>query len=379
MVYSKDCPYSALLKTKQLLSKTGSTKRCHHIELIIDPQEISFIPGDSIGIIPENSPEIVRKILSSLKVKEDTPIFSSRYKKEYSIQQFLLKKANLNKITSSLFLFLLQKCTDQKKKSFEPFFPAEKKSELSQLLATYELWDLLVELSPQDIPLQEFSDKLLPQMPRFYSIASSHKIHPGEIHLTVDEIFYSTRGHQRHGVASHFLTKLALERKTPIPMYIQPSHGFTLPLDPASKVLMIGPGTGIAPFRAFMQERLFEKATGANWLFFGERNRSSDFYYQNFWEDLERKKFLRLSTAFSRDQPQKYYVQHLLKEHAKEIWDWIQNGAHLYVCGDASQMARDVDFTLQEIVKTQAPMSEEDAIQFLKALKAQKRYLLDVY
>ncbi len=373
MNYSKDKPFLASLLKKYSLTKAGSTKACSHLELSIDPKEISYLAGDSVGILPENAPEIVEKIIRSLHEKPNTVINSSRYNREFSLFEYLTKKANLTKITNSLFQWLFEKSANQK--SFLPFL--ENKADLTQHLQSYEMWDLLEELQPSFVPAQEFCNKLLPQMPRFYSIASSQVIHPNEIHLTVAEVSYTTRGHPRQGIASRYLCKTA-KIKDAIPLYIQPSHGFTLPLDHETPIIMIGPGTGVAPFRAFLQERAKTKSPH-NWLFFGERNRATDFYYQEFLEDLEQKKLLSLSTAFSRDQAHKVYVQHLLLDHAPKVWNWIQKGAHIYVCGDASKMAKDVDLALQEIVHSQGGLSEEAAIQYLKELRLQKRYLLDVY
>lgn len=373
MSYSKDKPFPASLLKKYSLTKGGSTKSCYHLELSIDPKEISYVAGDSVGILPENSSEIVEKIIGSLNEKQETIIFSTRYNKEFTLFEYLTKKANLTKITNSLFQWLFEKSTNQK--SFLPYL--ENKPELTQHLQSFEMWDLLEELKPNYIPAQEFCNKLLPQMPRFYSIASSPLVHPNEIHLTVAEVSYTTRGHPRQGIASRYLCRNS-KLGDSIPLYIQPSHGFTLPLDPQIPILLIGPGTGVAPFRAFLQERAHTKSPH-NWLFFGERNRSTDFYYQEFLEELAEKKLLSLSTAFSRDQAHKVYVQHLLLDHAPKVWNWIQKGAHIYVCGDASRMAKDVDLALQEIVHNQGGLSQETAIQYLKDLRLQKRYLLDVY
>jgi sulfite reductase (NADPH) flavoprotein alpha-component len=180
-------------------------------------------------------------------------------------------------------------------------------------------------------------------------------------------------------VGSHFLCHQAAIESTPIPIYVQPSNHFTLPEDPATPIIMIGPGTGIAPFRAFLQERIASQAPGLNWLFFGERNQATDFYYADFWLELEKQGRLRLDLAFSRDQKEKIYVQHKLLEQKKSIWNWIEKGAMLYVCGDAEEMAKDVEWALKEIVQEEGKMIEEDARKFLKTMRAEKRYLLDVY
>jgi sulfite reductase (NADPH) flavoprotein alpha-component len=215
-------------------------------------------------------------------------------------------------------------------------------------------------------------------MPRFYSIASSPKVYADEIHLTVAYSSAHVDGHLIVGVGSHFLCEQAHIESTPIPLYIQPSNHFTLPT-PTTSIILIGPGTGIAPFRAFIQERLATQAEGHNWLFFGERNRATDFYYGDYWTALEAQGRLRLDTAFSRDQAEKIYVQHKMLENKKALWEWLQQGAHLYVCGDAERMAKDVDAALQQIVQEEGLLTEEEARKYLKTLRQEKRYLLDVY
>ncbi len=210
-----------------------------------------------------------------------------------------------------------------------------------------------------------------PLLPRFYSVASSPNAHPDEIHLLVALL--------PEGVASPFLCHSATLDETPVPIYLQPAHAFFLPQNPETHIIMIGPGTGVAPFRAFMQERIHTQSPGKNWLFFGERNRASDFFYEDFWTALSTDNRLRLDLAFSRDQEEKYYVQHQMYEQRKELWTWIQEGAHIYVCGDKEKMAKDVDATLQKIAQEEGNFSSDDARVFVRALRTQKRYLLDVY
>jgi sulfite reductase (NADPH) flavoprotein alpha-component len=190
---------------------------------------------------------------------------------------------------------------------------------------------------------------------------------------------FTHSGEQRFGVASHFLCHLAEPMKTPVPLYVQPSTHFALTEDHTAPIIMIGPGTGIAPFRAFLQERLEVGSTGKNWLFFGERNQSHDFFYEDFWSHLQSENRLQLSTAFSRDQDTKTYVQHRIHEQAAEFWRWMQDGAIIYICGDAHHMAKDVAAAIEHVAKEQGNLSEEAAKAYIKALKAEKRYLLDVY
>ena len=202
---------------------------------------------------------------------------------------------------------------------------------------------------------------------------------PNEIHLLIAYVHYQIKGEARYGLGSHFLCDLAEIGSTPIPLYVQPSNHFTIPSDPASSIIMVGPGTGVAPYRAFLQDRIASHSTGRNWLFFGEGHRKSDFYYEDFWTDLEKQGRLRLDAAFSRDQDEKSYVQHKMYERRKALWQWIQEGAFIYVCGDAEKMAKEVDAVIHKIVKEEGGYSEEDANHYVKKMRQEKRYLIDVY
>jgi len=334
-----------------------------HIALSI--RDFPFQVGDSIGVFPENDPRVVDEII---EMTGEASVFDARSNATTSFRDFLLRKANLSKCTSSL----LKQIASDKVISL-----LENKEELQAILQTHHLIDLLRIFSPTPTP-QQLTSNLLPMMPRFYSIASSPNMFPDQIHLTVASLVYQSVGGPRRGVGSHFLCHQATET-TPIPIYVQPSNGFTLPTDPHAPIILIGPGTGIAPFRAFLQERMFHKHPGLNWLFFGERNRATDFYYEDYWIELEKQGRLQLDLAFSRDSAEKTYVQHRLWEKRAQLWEWIQNGAYLYVCGDAEKMAKDVDATLQKIACSEGNLNEEKGQEFIKALRKERRYLQDVY
>jgi sulfite reductase (NADPH) flavoprotein alpha-component len=222
-------------------------------------------------------------------------------------------------------------------------------------------------------------NQFAPLLPRFYSVASSPKTHPDEVHLTVALSTYDHHGELRYGVASHFLCHIAEENATAIPSYVQPTPHFTLPHNHEAHIIMIGPGTGVAPFRGFLHERLAHNAPGKNWLFFGERHRAFDFFYEEFWTSLVGQNKLRLDLAFSRDQEDKQYVQHRLTENGKELWSWLQEGAYLYLCGDADPMAKEVEATLLQIFKEHGNLAEADAKAYLKSMRHERRYLIDVY
>ncbi len=339
--------------------------------LDLPAQDLPFAVGDSVAILPQNDPHTVERILNTLHFSGEEPISDPKTKSTLPLRSFLLTKANLSK-AHSRFLSLLSECG-------APIHPLlEDKERLNLALLSHNILDFLRLHEPTRLSPQKLADSLLPLMPRFYSIASSSKVFPNEIHLTVSFLSYVQQGETRHGVASYFLCRGADLESTSIPLYIQPSNGFCLP-SPDDSIILIGPGTGVAPFRAFLQERLADQAKGRNWLFFGERHRAHDFYYEPFFTELVKQNFLRLDTAFSRDQAEKIYVQHKLQEHGASLWDWLQSGAFLYVCGDAEKMAKDVDSALEHIAVKYGDLSSEDARLYLKRLRKEKRYLLDVY
>jgi sulfite reductase (NADPH) flavoprotein alpha-component len=217
-------------------------------------------------------------------------------------------------------------------------------------------------------------------LPRFYSISSSQRCVGEEIHLTVAPLEYESNGHKRRGVCTHYLCQLVELHDPVIPIFVQSSHGFNLPQDLHIPLVMIGPGTGVAPFRAFMQERLLHhQSKGRHWLFFGEWNRDYDFFYEEDWLEFSKQGHLRLGLAFSRDQEQKVYVQHKMWEAGEELFQWLEEGAYLYVCGDAQRMAKDVEVALQSIIQEFGKKEAQAAKEYIKHLRQQKRYLRDVY
>ncbi len=310
------------------MTKPGSTKETYHIVLDLKGADFSFKVGDSLGIYSENDPQFVETILGNLD--PETRIEHPRSKEKMSLKTFLSQKVNLSRLQHPI------SSTEQLIQSFAPL------------------------------------------LPRFYSIASSPLVHPDEAHLTVTVSTYYEQGQLRYGVASHFLSHLA-PLGSKVLCYVQPAPHFTLPSDDSIPLIMVGPGTGIAPYRGFMQERAFRKASGKHWLFFGERHEDFDFYYQEFWETLVDQNQLKLDLAFSRDQEEKIYVQHRLYEKGAEIWSWLENQALFYVCGDADPMAKDVEATMVKIFQECGQLSLDDARKYLKELRVTKRYLTDVY
>jgi sulfite reductase (NADPH) flavoprotein alpha-component len=251
---------------------------------------------------------------------------------------------------------------------------------LKAYLKLHEIWDLLLFHFEVHLTPQELADLLMPLLPRFYSISSSQRYVGEEVHLTIAPLEYESNGHKRRGVCTHYLCELVELHNPVVPVFIQPSHGFKLPEDLLAPIVMIGPGTGVAPFRAFLQERVLHHQTkGKHWLFFGEWNRSSDFFYEEDWLLFEQKGYLRLDAVFSRDQEEKIYVQHKMFEHGEELFKWLEEGAYLFVCGDAERMAKDVEATLLTIIQEYGKKDLLEAREYIKRLRQHKRYLRDVY
>ena len=240
-----------------------------------------------------------------------------------------------------------------------------------------ELIDLFLEYPQSGISAQEFVNLLRPMPPRLYSIASSLSAHEQEVHLTVAVVRYEGNGRKRKGVCSSYLAERVGDT---VPCYLHPNKNFKLPEDSSTPIIMVGPGTGIAPFRAFIEERKATGATGKNWLFFGDRSQKTDYLYGNEWEAYQKDGVLHeLDLAWSRDQAEKVYVQHKMLEKKAELWSWLQDGAVFYVCGDASRMAKDVDQALRTIAQEEGSMGEDDAASWVKSLMKERRYLKDVY
>jgi sulfite reductase (NADPH) flavoprotein alpha-component len=255
-----------------------------------------------------------------------------------------------------------------------------RRSDLESWLVGRDVVDALKAAPGAGIEIAELGSLLRPLPPRLYSIASSLKAHPGEVHLTVGAVRYEAHGRSRQGVASCWLADRVVPGETPVPVFVQVSRHFRPPTDPSRPMIMVGPGTGIAPFRAFLQERRAVGAPGKNWLFFGDQRRSSDYLYASELDPLHRDGFLtRLDLAFSRDQESKVYVQDRMREQSQALWQWLEEGAHFYVCGDARRMAKDVEAALLTVIRTAGGRTEEQASEYLESLQTEGRYQKDVY
>ncbi len=370
--YNRDNPFLAKMTQRFSLSKEGSKKKTMHLVIDISGSHMHYSVGDSLAICPRNDPELVQKTLKSLKL-HGTEIVVDRHGHSYPFAEFLSSHANLRTISKKFVQTMAEKAHKQELQA------VLENPNWKDHLASHEVWDFLHKYPEANFEAQEIASLLLPLLPRFYSIASSQAEVGDEVHLTVAYLDYETEGKRRLGTCTHYLCELAPLNSPEIPVYIHPGHDFRPPENQETSIIMIGPGTGVAPFRGFMQDRVVKSHSGKNWLFFGEWTRAREFFYEEEWLKWEKQGILRLTLAFSRDQPEKVYVQHRMLEHAEELYCWLEEGALIYVCGDAHQMAKDVEKTLHTILMQQGRLSESEAHDYIKRLRKEKRYLRDVY
>ncbi len=360
MTFHRTHPFPAKIKDRYLLTKSGSTKETYHVTLDLAGSGLTYKVGDSFGVYAPNDPSIVQRILQAFKLDPETVISHPRTGRSFTLKEYLETQPNLARVTTPLL------------KQFVP-------NPDPDMLASMDVLDLALQFGHLPFDLAMLLKELSPLLPRFYSVASSQKLHPDEVHLLVTLTSFQHGNELRYGVASHFLCRTAKALETTIPAYVQATPHFTLPASHETPIIMVGPGTGVAPFRAFLQERVHHDAPGKNWLFFGERNQKTDFLYEEYWRSLTKENKLELDLAFSRDQKDKLYVQHRLLEKGAQVWSWLEEGAHFYVCGDADPMAKEVESAILEICMSQGRLSLDDAKAYLKKLRREKRYLADVY
>ncbi|MDR3637750.1 MAG: sulfite reductase subunit alpha [Isosphaeraceae bacterium] len=367
--WSRENPYSARLVRTVNLNRTGSEKETRHIEIELGADGPSYAVGDSLGIYPENCGALVDELIAALGARGDEEVSPGT-----SLRTILSERSCLSEVTEGLLQGLAAAASD----------PAEAAGLRALIdddgpIAGCDVLDVLQRFPSARPHLADFVACLSPLRPRLYSISSSPKRHVGQVHLTVRRVFYEHNGRSRKGVASTMLAD-RVAAGSALRLFVQKSHGFRLPSDPTAPMIMIGPGTGIAPFRAFLHERDVTGATGKNWLFFGDQRGETDFLYEDeLAEFLRRGVLTRLDTAFSRDQEMKVYVQHRLLERGAELFAWLEEGAFLYVCGDAKRMAADVDRALRAVVSQQGAMSPETADAYVASLAKSGRYKKDVY
>jgi sulfite reductase (NADPH) flavoprotein alpha-component len=372
---TKEHPFSAHLLVNRRLNREGSEKETRHFEIALGPDGPSYQVGDALGIFPANCPQLVDQIVQSLGCDGEEAV-TAPDGSETSLRRALSHCYDVNRISSTFLKEFAARTRDSDLQNLlNPTNAAAQKAFLEER----DLLDFLLEYPGLTLRPSELVTHLRKLQPRLYSIASSLKAVPGEVHLTVSIVRYQIRNRWRKGICSTFLAD-RLQLGGSLPIFTHHSPNFRLPADSSRPIIMIGPGTGIAPFRAFLQERQAVGASGTNWLFFGEQRADSDFYYQDELSQMANDGFLtRMDTAFSRDQYHKIYVQHRMLENADLLWDWLQDGAHVYVCGDAKRMAKDVDNALREICRTAGNLSDDQIEEYLGALRRDKRYQRDVY
>jgi sulfite reductase (NADPH) flavoprotein alpha-component len=381
--FSKDQPFPAKITENRLLNRPGSAKETRHFVVDIAGSGLTYKVGDSLGVFATNRPTEVAEVLEALGASGDELVSPAMLKlaEPITFYEALSHRLALAGPTPKLVQTLLTKTTSEAEKArLESLLAPEAKEELKTYLEDRAYIDVLEEFPHARLEPQELADLQRKLMPRLYSIASSPRVSPTGVHLTVAVVRYETHGRERVGVCSTFMADRVRVSETPTPVFVSHSH-FGLPEDHAGKdVIMVGPGTGIAPFRAFVQERVAVGATGRNWVFFGDQKKATDFLYQEEWEAYQAAgQVTHLDLAWSRDQAEKVYVQDKMRTAAAEVWAWLQGGALFYVCGDAKRMAKDVDQALHDIVAEQGRMSVEEAAAYVKQLKKDKRYQRDVY
>lgn len=372
--YTRKNPFLAPVLTNQRLTARGSSKDVRHIELSLEGSGIHYEPGDALGVVPRNHGAEVDALLAVLPYDRDAAVQIGP--QTMALREALLERFDVGPITRSLV---------------ERYHAALGTAELQALLAPgresdferhlhgRHLIDLVTEHPPRGLDVAGFARLLRPLAPRLYSIASSQSVTPDEVHLTVALVTYESHGRSRRGVVSGALAELTGEEAA-APVYLHRNPAFRLPASADAPVIMIGPGTGVAPFRAFMAEREALGAAGRNWLFFGDRSFRSDFLYQAEWLELRKRGVLqRIEVAFSRDGVGKVYVQHRMREHGKELFAWLEDGAHLYVCGDAERMAPDVERALHDILRQHGGLTADRAAEYVLELQRERRYQKDVY
>lgn len=371
-LYSRKNPFQATILTNQLLNGRGSDKEVRHIEFSLEDSGLQYKPGDALAVCPENSPALVSQLLSALDFDSEAPVDINGV--AGTLGEALARHREITLLTPPLIKQWAELAGQEELSAL-----ADNAGELRDSTEGRDLLDLVQRWPVPSLQPQQLVNLLRKLPPRLYSISSSQAAEEDEVHITVAAVRYRSHERDREGVASTWLAD-RLEEGATVPVYIDPNKNFALPDNDEAPIIMVGPGTGVAPFRAFMQEREERGATGDNWLIFGDRRFRSDFLYQSEWLKWRRDGLLtRLDVAFSRDQQEKRYVQHCLREQGAEVWAWLERGASLYVCGDAERMAPDVHQALLDIVCEQGCKTAEQAEDYLRQLNRDKRYQRDVY
>jgi sulfite reductase (NADPH) flavoprotein alpha-component len=376
--FSRKNPFPAPLLTRRRLDTAGSEKETFHYEFSLHQSGLRYEPGDSLGVFPVNAPELVDEIINLLGFSGEEEV-AGHAGESISLRNALVRERTIT-TPSRQFVqlvaeriaaarFLLDYCDPNQRAKLDAYLWGR---HVVDFLNEYA--ELRNKLSPSELVAS-----LSKLQPRLYSIASSLKRYPEQAHLLVTNVGFVSHGRARKGVCTSFLSE-RLQEGTPVPTFIHSAKHFRLPDDPAASIIMIGVGTGLAPYRGYLQEREAAGASGRNWLFFGEQRRAANFYHEQEFAAYAASGLLtRFETAFSRDQSEKVYVQHRIRAAGRDVWSWLNDGAYLYLCGDAERMAPDVDAALQAVVADHGGMSKEAAVEYVANLRTQKRYRRDVY
>jgi len=374
--YSRTNPFKAEVLENINLNGRGSNKETRHLELSLEGSGLTFEPGDSLGIYPENDPALVDMLLEELKWDPEENVTVNKQGDVRPLREALISHFEITVLTKPL---LEQSAQLSNNEDLRELLSPGNEEKVKAYLEGRDLLDLVRDFGPWDVSAQEFISILRKIPARLYSIASSLSANPDEVHLTIGAVRYDAHGRERKGVCS-ILCAERLQPGDTLPVYIQHNPNFKLPKNPDTPIIMVGPGTGVAPFRSFMQEREETGAKGKSWLFFGDQHFVTDFLYQTEWQKwLKDGVLTKMDVAFSRDTDEKVYVQHRMLEHSKELFEWLQEGATVYICGDEKNMAHDVHNTLIEIIEKEGGMSREKAEDYLAGMQQQKRYQRDVY
>lgn len=371
--YSRNNPFYAEVLENINLNGKGSNKETRHIELSIEGSGLTYEAGDTLGIFPKNNPQLVNDVIHALKLNKDDQVQVDG--EQVSLEEAFTSFIEITALTKPVLQKLVDYSTNQAFKQLV----TENGVQLKEYMKNRDLLDLIQDYGPFNVTSKQIVSILRKMPPRLYSISSSYQANPDEVHLTIGVVRYDAHGRERKGVCSVYCAE-RLEVGDKVRIFIQPNPNFKLPKNSDAPIIMVGPGTGIAPFRGFMQEREEIGARGKSWLFFGDQHFVTDFLYQTEWQNWLKDGILtKMDVAFSRDKEEKIYVQHKLLQHSKELFSWIKEGAYIYVCGDKNKMAKDVQEALITIIAEEGNMSREDAENYLKDLQKQKRYQRDVY
>lgn len=374
--YSRTNPFHAKVLKNIDLNREGSSKETRHIELSLKGSGLAYGPGDCLGILPENNPQLVESLMKEMNWNAKEAVTINKQGDRLPLKEALTTYFEITLLTKKI-LQQAAELTDNEE--LQNLVAVENVDQLKAYIDGRDFLDLLRDFGPWKASAQELVSLLRKMPPRLYSIASSLAANPDEVHLTIGAVRYSAHGRERKGVCSVQCAE-RLPVGEALPVFIQANKHFYLPESQDTDIIMVGPGTGIAPFRSFIQERAVKEAKGRSWLFFGDQHSTTDFLYQDELEAYQKDGILtKLDAAFSRDTDQKVYVQHKMLEHSKELYEWLNNGAYFYVCGDKQYMAKDVHNTLITIFENEGNMAHEEAEAYLTDMQKQKRYQRDVY